>query len=93
VKKKKKKFLGKLIVLALICLLVCVFYNKYSGLKEYETEIESLEKQISDEEKKSKELEKAEKEYSSDEYIEEKARELGLVKPDEKIFRNYNDKK
>ena len=60
---------------------------------KYETEIESLEKQISEQKKYSKELEKTKKEYSTDEYIEKRARSLGLVKPDEKIFRNYNDKK
>ena len=38
-------------------------------------------------------LDKTEKEYSSDEFVEKYARILGLVKPDEKIFRNYNDKK
>ena len=32
-------------------------------------------------------------EEALNEYVEEQARRIGLVKPDEKIFRNYNDKK
>ena len=91
--KKKKKIFGKLIALALICLLGCIFYHKYTALLEKQNEKASLEKQISEQQEYSKELDKKEKEYSTDEYIEKEARSLGLVKPDEKIFRNYNDKK
>lgn len=92
-KKKRKNIFAKLIVLSLICFLCVVFFHKYSILEEYNNEIENLEKQIAEQEEYGKELDKTEKEYSSDEFVEKYARILGLVKPDEKIFRNYNDKK
>ena len=92
-KKKRKSIFVKLFVLLLICFLSIAFYHQYSNLEEYNNEIENLEKQIADQEEYGKELDKTAKEYSSDEYVEKYARILGLVKPDEKIFRNYNDKK
>lgn len=90
---KKNKLFGRLVMVSLLCLLICVFYHKYSGLKYYNNQIDSLKSQIAEQEEHAKELERAKKEYSSDEYVEKYARKLGLVKPNEKIFRNYNDKK
>ena len=92
-RKKRKNIFGKIVVLSLICVLFCVFYHKYIGLEEYRNEIDRLQSQIAEQKEYSKELEKTAEEYSSDEYVEKYARILGLVKPDEKIFRNYNDKK
>ncbi len=92
-KKKRKSIFAKLFVLLLICFLSIAFYHQYSNLEEYNNEIENLEKQIAEQEEYGKELDKTAKESSSDEYVEEQARRIGLVKPDEKIFRNYNDKK
>lgn len=91
--KKSKSLFGKIVILSMVCLLACVFYHKYSGLKDYNNQINDLKKQITRQEEYSKELSEISKEYSSDEYIEKYARKLGLVKPNEKIFRNYNDKK
>ena len=70
-----------------------MFFNKYSTLNGYQKEIDSLKSQIAEQEEYGKELDKTSKEYSSDAYIEKYARSLGLVKPNEKIFRNYSEKK
>ena len=67
--------------------------SKYSNLSTFQKEIDSLNEQIAAEEEYSKELDETAKKYTSDEYVEQYARGLGLVKPNEKIFRNYNDKK
>lgn len=91
--RKKKNLFGRFVVVSLVCLLACCFYNKYNELKDYNDRIDDLENQITRQEEYSKELAEISKEYSSDEYIEKYARKLGLVKPNEKIFRNYNDKK
>lgn len=90
--RKKKNIFPKIILCSLVVLLCFVFYGKYSELLDRRSENEDLKAQISEQEEYSKELDKKKKEYSSDEYVEEYARTLGLVKPDEKIFRNYNDK-
>lgn len=92
-RKKRKNLFGRITILSLVCLLACVFYSRYADIKEYNDKIADLENQISRQEEYSKELAEISKEYSSDEYIEKYARKLGLVKANEKIFRNYNDKK
>lgn len=92
-RKKRKGLFGKIVILSSVCLLAGVFYNKYTDLKEFNDRITDLENQITRQEEYSKELAEISKEYSTDEYIEKYARKLGLVKANEKIFRNYNDKK
>ena len=89
---KKKRGL-KILVLISVFIFGIVFFNKYMGLNDYREEINSLEKQIADEKQYGKELDEAKKESDSDECVEEHARDLGYVKSNEKIFRNYNDKK
>lgn len=91
-KKKKRNALVKITVVFSICLLACLFYGKYSGLMDYNREIDALKAQIAEQEEYGKELDKVSEEYASDEYIEKYARSLGLVKPNEKIFRNYIEK-
>lgn len=91
--KKKRMIFGTVLILSLICLLVCAFYPLYNNYEELNEETKNLQNQITEQKEYSKELEKTEEEYSTDEYVEKHARSLGLVKPDEKIFRNYNDKK
>ncbi|MBO5007345.1 MAG: septum formation initiator family protein [Clostridia bacterium] len=91
-KRKKRNGFVKIMVVFSICLLSCLFYNKYSGLMDYNREIDSLNAQIAEQEEYGKELDKVSKEYASDEYVEKYARSLGLVKPNEKIFRNYSEK-
>ncbi len=91
-----KKKSGKGIKIALVigvCVFAFMFFNKYSTLNGYQKEIDSLKSQIAEQEEYGKELDKTSKEYSSDAYIEKYARSLGLVKPNEKIFRNYSEKK
>ena len=90
--KKKGRFF-RIILVAGVLLFAVTFANKYSGLSSYQREIDSLNAQIAEQKEYSKELDKISKEYSSDAYIEKYARELGLVKPNEKIFRNYNEKR
>ena len=92
-KKKKRIAFFKLIALVAVVLMASVFYKQYSGLKEYKNEIDSLNSQIAEQKEYSKELDTISKEYASIEYVEKYARSLGLVKPNEKIFRNYNDRK
>ncbi len=91
---KKKSAKGiKIAVVIGVCVFAFMFFNKYSTLSGYQKEIDSLKSQIAEQEEYSKELDKTSKEYSSDAYIEKYARSLGLVKPNEKIFRNYSEKK
>ncbi len=91
---KKKSAKGIKIAIAVgVCVFAFMFFNEYSTLSGYQKEIDSLKSQIAEQEEYSKELDKTSKEYSSDAYIEKYARSLGLVKPNEKIFRNYSEKK
>jgi len=92
-KKKRSNGFLKFAIFFSVCIFFCIFFGKYSDLNEYQKEIDLLNTQIEEQKKYSKELDRTSKEYSSDAYIEKYARSLGLVKPNEKIFRNYNDKK
>lgn len=83
----------KLVILAVICICAYALCNKYAGLNEYNEKIDYLSAQIQEQKEYSKELDKISRQYESDEHVEKYARSLGLVKPNEKIFRNYNDKK
>lgn len=89
---KTGRLFGFIIV---ICVLIfgTAFASKYAGLSDYRKEIESLNTQIDEQEKYGKELDKTAREYTSDAYVEKYARGLGLVKPNEKIFRNYSEKR
>ncbi len=91
--KKKKSLFPKVLLLFAVCLFIFVFLGKYNELKSYREEIDSLNAQISEQEEYGKELDKTSKQSETDEFAEEYARSLGFVKPNEKIFRNYNDKK
>ncbi len=89
----KRKKLLRLVILASVIIFACLFIGKFSNLSVFHDEIDALNEEIAAQEKYSKELDKVKEEYTSDEYVEQYARGLGLVKPNEKIFRNYNDKK
>ncbi len=89
----KGKRIFKIGILLSVFIFACLFISKYANLNSFRKEINSLNEQISAQEEYSKELDEISKEYTSDEYVEQYARDLGLVKPNEKIFRNYNDKK
>lgn len=92
-KKKKRVAFFKVVALLAVVFTVSVFYKQYSGLKDYKHEIDSLNTQIAEQKEYSKELDTISEEYASDEYVEKYARSLGLVKPNEKIFRNYSDRR
>ena len=78
-------------VLILVAMFCSVIGFKSHSLKvkrdEYDKKIESLEKQIADEENRTKELEEYEKYTKTVKYVEEVAKDkLGLVYEDEIVF-------
>ena len=83
----------KIAVVFLVILFTCLFYKGYASLEDCNKEKEKLASQIDKEVEHGKELDKTCKEYGTDEYVEKYARSLGLVKPNEKVYRNYYDKK
>ena len=91
-KKKKRGVLLKITLVFSVFLFGCLFYKGYASLSQCNKEKAELKAKIACEEEYGKELDKISKEYGSDEYIEQYARSLGLVKPNEKVYRNYNDK-
>lgn len=91
--KKRNKFIHGILFAVIICFLGVVFYNKLCSIHDYNKQISSLKAQISEQEEYGKKLDKETKQYSTKEYVEKYARKLGLIKSNEKIFKNYNDKK
>jgi cell division protein FtsL len=76
-----------LIILIAVCLVSVVFIRQQITINSNNNEIKTINEQIEAENKKAKEIKEKEKQYATDEYVEQIARdELGLVKPDEKVF-------
>ncbi len=92
-KKRRKALPLVAICLSLAGIAAYVFLGSYRDLQFYNNKIDDLKSQIAEQQKISKQLDEKEKLYTSEDYIEKVAREtLGLVKSDEKVFKNYNDK-
>lgn len=83
----------KKLILVVFVIVAITFIRQQGEINEYNNKIEEINSQIAYEEKHSKELEEKSELYSSDDYIEQVARdELGLVKADEKVFIDANSK-
>lgn len=89
----RKKKINKGILVKRIALLsaavvvVCVFVNQNSQLRNYNEKISQLEQDIAAQQETGQELSEKENVYASMEYIEKVAREtLGLVRADEKVY-------
>ncbi len=71
---------------------VKVYVDFRNDIATYEKRIADLEQKLNEQEQYKKELDSTEDVYSSQESVEQIARDtLGLVKSDEKFFKNYND--
>lgn len=62
-------------------------FQKHSTLKKLQAQQSKLEKQYEQELQLSKELKEQEAYVKTDDYVEEMARKLGLLYPDEVIFK------
>lgn len=84
-----------LIAVAVIVMTIIVGYSVYNmkiELKENQEKIESLNKDISKEEKRKEEIEEYKEYTQTDEFVEDTAREkLGLVYEDEIVFVKEED--
>lgn len=86
-KQKKKSSSSKLVIFIVVCFVSIILIKQQIEINTYNKKISELEAQIKTEEARSKEIDKKDELYATDEYIEKVARdELGLVKPDEKVF-------
>ena len=91
-----KNGVKKKIALAFVALVaigsVKVYIDYKNDIEEYNARIEELESKIDAQKKYSEELDNTEDVYTSQEAVEQIARDtLGLVKSNEKFFKNYND--
>lgn len=91
-KEQKKKKTGKkfnlrdFIFLALGVYLVVLLFTQQSTLDRNRTAYSDLQQKISVAKNENKKLIEEYNQVGTDEYIEKKAREAGLVKPDEVVF-------
>lgn len=86
----RKKIKVNFLVIIFLAALIYISYlivQQQSVLNNYNKEIEYYKQKIQAEKEKNEELKEKQDLYTSDEYIENIARDkLGLVKPGEKIF-------
>ncbi len=80
-----------IIMISIVVVLFCTvmgaqMIQKHNTLKELKQQEAKLQKQYDDELKLSEELKDQESYVKTDDYVEEMARKLGLLYPDEVIF-------
>ena len=90
-RRKKQNYMGMITIFVLVFMFCSVLFVRGIGLKnkrdEYNKKIESLEKQIEEQEERTKDLQEYEKYTKTVKYVEEVAKEkLGLVYEDEIVF-------
>ncbi len=86
-KKAKRKFdLRNLIFIGLTAYLVVLLFTQQSTLDRNKESYNTLQQQISQAKEENEKLQEEYENIGSDEYIEQKARESGLVKSDEVVF-------
>ena len=86
-----KKLLKTILVVAVLMYSCVVMAKQEVSFKKYEEELKSYNNMITEEELKFEQLTNTRKHISSDEYIEEVARErLGFVMPNEIVFIDAN---
>ncbi len=92
-KNKKRGVILKIMLVFSVILFACLCYKGYSDYNQNIKDVEKFKTLNAREVERGKELDKISEECDSLETAEKNARSLGYVKPNEKIFRNYNDKK
>lgn len=84
--------IGITLVASLFCIVVgAQMFQKYSTLRELKEQEMKLQAELESESQKHDELEEQEAYVKTDSYIEEMARKLGLLYPDEVIFKPEED--
>ena len=87
--KKIVKYLKRLVLIVICIYAIVTFFNQQKILNTYATNNEVLDKQIEEASKHNQELNKIKENASSDEYIEELAREkLDMYLPNERVYIN-----
>ncbi len=91
-KNSVKKKIALIIVVIAAVVSVKVYIDYRNDIDEYNTRIAELEDKINEQKQYREELDNTKDIYSSQEEVEKIARDtLGLVKSNEKFFKNYND--
>ena len=86
-KKEKKKFdLRNLIFIGLTVYLMVLLFTQQSTLDRNRDSYNTLQQKITEAKEENEKLKEEYESIGSDEYIEQKARESGLVKSDEVVF-------
>lgn len=91
-KNSVKKKIALIAAVAVVAISAKAYIDYRNDIAEYKARIAELEEKISEQKEFSEELDNTKDIYSSQEEVERIARDtLGLVKSNEKFFKNYND--
>ena len=90
--KKRNDNRGRIVGISLVVIMFCVIlivqtFNAYGTLSDLQKQKKELTQEYNDPLELSDELKEKEDYVKTDEYIEEMARKMGLVYPDEVIFK------
>ena len=90
--KNLKKKIALILAMVVVVLSAKAYIDYRSDIAEYKARIAELEEKIAQQKEYGEELDNTKDIYSSQEEVERIARDtLGLVKSNEKFFKNYND--
>lgn len=89
--KRRKSRVYLLVTLCVMAYLTYLMIGQERIIRDKSSQITSVNQKIEDEKSKNTELNKQKEQVNSPEYIEKIARDqLGMVKPDEKVFVDIN---
>ena len=91
---RRRISLKKVVILAAICIgcfVAVLFFNQFAQISKLDGQIRETSAQYADELQKSKEIDERGDVYASNEYVEQEARKMGLVRPDERIYIDANN--
>lgn len=88
----RRMIVGITVVASLFCIVVgAQMFQKYANLNELKAQEAELQAELESESQKLEDLREKEEYVKTDEYIEEVARKLGYLFPDEVIFKPEED--
>ena len=91
-KNSVKKKIALILAMVVVVLSAKAYIDYRNDISEYKDRIAELEQKIDEQKQYGEELDNTKDIYSSQEEVERIARDtLGLVKSNEKFFKNYND--
>ena len=88
---KRKLSLKKVAILVAVCFVAVMFFNQFSQINKLNGQINETSAQYAEELQVSAEITARGDIYASKEYVEQEARKMGFIRPNERIYIDANN--